>query len=127
MHERSSHVELKVWQSLKDWQVSELTDNLFAARIGYAVTEPRVKVAYEDDNVKLSLFQTEAKAVLGYTLFVKEPFNVVKREWYVSLINPKVDKHHSPEVAYNDSQVFLRKFNNLTDPSYWMILRWRTT
>jgi hypothetical protein len=102
-------------------------DDLYAARVGFAVTEPRELIAYEDDNIKLSLFTTEAKAVLGYTLLAKKNYNIVKRDWYISFIDTNTTKHHSPVVLYKDAQVFLRKFNGVQDPSYWMILRYRTT
>lgn len=129
MHKRGSHgsVELRLWQNIPEWYVAKVQDNLWAARIGYAVTEPREQIAYEDEYVKLSVFNAETKPVLGYTLLAKKQFNIVKRDWYLTLIDPGVTQHHSPTTVFNDAQVFLRKFNGAKDSSYWMILRCRTT
>lgn len=126
-HSSDSKPELKFWQNIPDWQMAQVNDKLYAARIGYAVTEPKEQTVYEDNFIKLSLFSTEAKTVLGYTILAKMEYNTVKRDWYLGLINPNVTTHHSPVVLYKDAQVFLRKFNGETDHSYWMILRNRTT
>lgn len=128
MYQRSTNrnrLDLKIWQNMPDWCIAELSEDLYATRMGFALTEPKEVVAFEDSNIKLCSYYTEAKKVLGYTLLAKDKFGVSKRTWHVALLNPKAAEHHSPKVVYKDAQLHLHRFNDI-DPSYWMVIRWRT-
>jgi len=128
MHKRSpDSLDLKLWHNIPEWCIAKVSDNIYAIRVGHAVTEPRVITSFEDDNVKLCVFNAEVKPVLGYTIQTKKTFNIVKRDWYLSLIDPTVENHHSPSIIFKDAEVFLRKFNGKEDTSYWLTLRGRTT
>jgi hypothetical protein len=111
---------------MPDWCLAQIKENLFATRMGYALTEPKEITSYEDDKVRLCSYLTEAKKVLGYTLLAKNDFAINKRSWHISFINKNTESHHSPKVVYKDQQLHFHRFNSITDASYWLVIRYRT-
>lgn len=118
----------KEWHEISEWSVKESEPGFFMARIGRAVSQPRLQVAYSDKNVNFTVYMSGKKTVLGYTLQCKtDHLKPLLRPWYMSLIDMAVAEHSAPKVVYSDSHVYLRRFNKPSHYSYWLALRNRTT
>lgn len=129
MHKRSTHsnrVGLETWQKLPEWNIEKISNKLYAAKIGLAITTTKEILSFEDPNIKISTYYTEANKILGYTFSTKKDFLINIRYWHMVLVNPKCQEHINPEIIHKDTNLHVHRFNEINQASYWIVLRWRS-
>lgn len=116
-----------VWNSLPEGKVVNQNPALWVVRTGVVVNKPKKQKKFEDSNISLSFLEGDANSVLGYVLQVKKEFHAVFcQDSYVSFL-ADVGKHTTPVVVYKDQKVYLYKYNTNKNPSYWFLVRSRST
>lgn len=121
---KESNIE---WNSLPEGKVVSKNPLLWVVRTGVVVNKPKKQKKYEDSNISLSFLEGEANSVLGYVLQVKKEFHsVFCQDAYVSFMSD-VEKHTKPVVVYKDQKVYLYKYNTSKNPSYWFLVRTRSS
>lgn len=113
------------WQSLPEWEISQVGDE-YAIRINTVVDYNKSICVYNDKNITINEIKTCNNLTFGYTISVRQnKFFTLKRKWWLSLLS-NVEEHSNPVVVYNDSQIYLYRFNGTKNPSYWLVIRWKT-
>lgn len=121
---KESNIE---WNSLPEGKVVSKNPLLWVVRTGVVVNKPKKQKKYEDSNISLSFLEGEANSVLGYVLQIKKEFHsVFCQDAYVSFMSD-VEKHTKPVVVYKDQKVYLYKYNTNKNPSYWFLVRTRSS
>lgn len=117
------------WMTLPAWTIRAVGSdaNCFVTRIGSVAQVPRSEVLFVDQNIEFVKHLAGIRAVLGYSVRVlSDNHQILVRPWYMSVIDPKIEKHNSPAIVYSDQNTYLRQFG--TDrKSYWLALRKRST
>jgi len=116
-----------LWNSLPEGKVIQHDPSVWVVRTGVVVNKPQRQKKFEDGNVLLSWMEGDAHSVLGYSIQTKRKFHTTfAQDSYVSLLSD-VDQHSNPIVLYKDHKVYLYRFNSKRVPSYWFLVRTRTT
>jgi len=111
------------WNSFPEGKIAKHADQIWVVRTGIVVNRPKRQKRWEDSYLSLATVEGEGNLVLGYILQVKREFEkVFVQDSYVSLL-AEVDAHKDPKVLFKDQKVYLYRFNNTKNPSYWFLFR----